>query len=303
MKKIGYLCFFLLCLTACAVKEAPSVEPEAKDKAVVVPEEPEKPRRILSEEEIEYTNRAENSNGFFLAEREEAGGNFLEFTRPEVPGFSLRINQDFPEAMVEYSGKAMMLEWVEVPDFEDSPWYVSAGYGGAVSGYSMPFWVDMTGDGQPELAWLRSVSGTGFHNAICTIYNISSQGEIIPLVEPWEEMAAAVAVEPLDWENNCIRCRITDSDGQTQTGWQWAQEEGWSKCRYVPGKSGWVSLEIDQERGVLEAAMLFGLENPAAAGAAGYMGELRAELAYDAERNAVLCSGRVRVSVFERTGQ
>lgn len=305
MKRIGFFCLLFLCLTACAVKEAvvPPVETKVQDKTAPVPEIPAKPRQILSEGAIEYTNRQENSNGFLLTEQEENGRLFLEFTRPEVPGFSLRISQDSTEALVDYSGKAMALEWMTAVGFEDSPWYVSAGYGGAVSGYSMPFWADMTGDGRPELVWLRSGSGTGFHNAACTVYNISGQGEMIPLEEPWELMAAAVTVEPLDWENGSIRCRITDSDGRTQTAWQWSQEETWKDCRYIPGKSGWVSMEVDQERGVLETAMLFGLTDSAAAGAAGYMGELRAELAYDAARNAVVCSGPVRVTVFEQAGR
>lgn len=77
-----------------------------------------------------------------------------------------------------------------------------------------------------------------------------------------------------------------------------AQEKGWRECYYWPGKSGWASLEIDQERGTLEAVMMFGMEQPHSFGM--YMGELQTELGYDAERGAIVRSGPVFVSVFEK---
>lgn len=298
-KAVLWVLLLALSLAACGQsgEETPAELPPAP--AVEVPEQnvpvSQRPRRILPEGAVEYTNQADVSNGFLLAEREENGKLFLEFTRPEVPDFSLRINQDLSEAVVEYQGRTMTLERVETPNGELYDWYVSAGYGGAVSGYSMPFWVDLTGDGRPELAWLRGGSGTGFHENVCTVYDISGEGEIIPLVEPWEEMAASITVEPQGYEDGFIRSLVTDSGGQTYTAWLRVREEVWRECGYVPGKSGWTSLEIDRERGVLEAGMLFGLEVPRMFGA--YMGELRTELRYDAERGAIVRSGPVVVSV------
>ena len=165
----------------------------------------------------------------------------------------------------------------------------------------MPFWVDFTGDGQPELAWLRHGYGTGFHESVCTVYNVTGEGEIIPLVEPWEEMAASITVEPQDWEDGYIRSLVTDCQGQTYTAWQWVQEEAWRDCSYWPEKSGWASLEIDQERGLVEAVMAFGLEVPQMFGT--YMGELRTELAYDREQGAIVRSGSIVVSVDEKLEQ
>lgn len=304
MKRKAVLWALLLALSLAACgesgEETPAEIPPAP--AAEVPEQNVPvspwPRRILPEGAVEYTNQADVSNGFLLAEREEDGNLFLEFTRPEVPDFSLRINQDLTEAVVEYRGRTMTLERVETPNGELYDWYVSAGYGGAVSGYSMPFWVDLTGDGQPELAWLRGGSGTGFHENVCTVYNISGEGEMIPFVEPWEEMAASITVEPQGYEDGCIRSLVTDSGGQTYTAWLRVREEVWRECGYVPGKSGWTSLEIDQERGVLEARMFFGLEVPRMFGA--YMGELCTELAYDGEQGAIVRSGPVLVSVNEK---
>lgn len=197
-----------------------------------------------------------------------------------------------------YQGRTMSLERVETPNGALYDWYVSAGYGGLVSGYSMPFWVDLTGDGRPELVWLRHGSGTGFHESVCTVYNVTGEGEIIPLVEPWEEMAASISVSPQAWEDGYIRSLVTDSQGQLHTAWQWVQEEVWQDCRYWPGKSGWTSLEIDQERGLVEAVMAFGLEVPQIFGA--YMGELRTELSYDTEQRAIVRSAPVSVSVYEK---
>ena len=284
-----------LALTACG--QNMEVPPEER-----LPEQCEESlresRRIMSEEALEYTNRGENSNVFVLVEQEEDGRLFLEFTRPDAPDFSLRINQDLTEAAAVYQGRTMSLERVETPNGALYDWYVSAGYGGLVSGYSIPFWVDLTGDGQPELVWLRHGSGTGFHESVCTVYNVTGEGEIIPLVEPWEEMAASISVSPQAWEDGYIRSLVTDSQGQLHTAWQWVQEEVWQDCWYWPGKSGWTSLEIDQERGTLEAVMMFGLEVPDMFGI--YMGELRTELSYDTEQRAIVRSGSIVVSVDEK---
>lgn len=258
----------------------------------------------MYEEALEYTNREENNNGFLLAEREEDGVPFLEFTRPDVPDFSLRINQDLTEAVVEYQGRTMTLEREETPNGSLYDWYVSAGYGGLVSGYSMPFWVDLTGDGQPELVWLRGGGGTGVYKNTCTVYDISGEGEIIPLIEPWEEMAASITVEPQGYEDGCVRSLVTDWEGSTYTAWLPVSEgpeepeEVWRKCCYWPGESSHTYLEIDQDRGVLTACMRFGLEG--AYQMTGYIGELCTTLAYDAERGVIARSGPVSVSVYDK---
>ncbi len=302
-KAILWALLLALILTACGqsgetLPEEPPPEPEMEEPEHSE-EVPRNRQRIMSEEALEYTNQEDCSNGFLLAERGEGGTPFLEFTRPEEPNFSLCINRDLTEAVVDYQGRTMTLGRVETPNGSLYDWDVSAGYGGLVSGYSMPFWVDLTGDGQPELAWLRHGYGTGFHESVCTVYNISGEGEIISLVEPWEEMAASVTVEPQDWEDGCIRSLVTDGEGNTYTAWQyWGQEETWQQVCYQLGKSGWASLEIDQERGIVEAVMMFGLEGPHFFGM--YMGELHTELSYDAERGVIACSGPISVSVFDK---
>lgn len=205
------------------------------------------------------------------------------------------------EAVVEYQGSTMTLERVETPNGAFYDWYVSAGCGGLVSGYSMPFWVDLTGDGQPELAWLRGGGGTGVYKNMCTVYDISGEGEIIPLIEPWEEMAASITVEPQGYEGGCVRSLVTDSGGQTYTAWLPAPEkpaEVWRDCCYWPGESGHTYLEIDQDQVALTARMRFGLEG--AYQMTGYIGELRTALAYDAERGTIACSGPISVSVDDK---
>lgn len=294
-----------LALTACGQggevpPEGPLPEPETRE-TERSEEIPREPRRIMYEEALEYTNREENNNGFLLEEREEDGVPFLEFTRPDVPDFSLRISQDLTEAVVEYQGRTMTLERVETPNGAFYDWYVSAGYGGLVSGYSMPFWVDLTGDGRPELAWLRGGGGTGVYKNTCTVYDISGEGEIIPLIEPWEEMAASVTVEPQGYEGGCVRSLVTDGGGQTYTAWLPAPErpeEVWRDCYYWPGESSHTYLEIDRERGVLTACMCFGLEGVYPM--AGDIGELETELRYDAERGVITRSGPVSVSVYDK---
>ncbi len=299
---ILWILLLTLAMTACGQDREAAPEELLPEPEIQEPEQCEESlresRRIMSEEALEYTNRGENSNGFVLMEREEDGVPFLEFIRLDTPDFSLRINQDLTEAVAVYQGRTMSLERVETPNGALYDWYVSAGYSGLVSGYSMPFWVDLTGDGQPELVWLRHGSGTGFHESVCTVYNVTGEGEIIPLVEPWEEMAASISVSPQAWEDGYIHSLVTDSQGQLHTAWQWVQEEVWQDCWYWPGKSGWTSLEINQERGTLEAVMMFGLEVPDMFGI--YMGELRTELSYDTEQRAIVRSGSIVVSVDEK---
>lgn len=310
MRKRAILWALLLALvlTACGqggevLPEDPPPEPELQEpeRSEEVPRET---RWIMYEEALEYTNREENNNGFLLAEREEDGVPFLEFTRPDVPDFSLRINQDLTEAVVEYQGRTMTLEREETPNGSLYDWYVSAGYGGLVSGYSMPFWVDLTGDGQPELVWLRGGGGTGVYKNTCTVYDISGEGEIIPLIEPWEEMAASITVEPQGYEDGCVRSLVTDREGSTYTAWLPVSEgpekpeEIWRKCCYWPGESSHTYLEIDQDRGALTARMRFGLEG--AYQMTGYIGELCTTLAYDAERGVIACSGPISVSVDDK---
>lgn len=297
-KAILWALLVVITLTACGQtgeisSEDPLPDPKIPEleKAVEISREA---CRIMSREALEYTNQEENSNGFVLAEREENGVSFLEFTRPEVPDFSLRISRDLVEAVVAYQGRTMTLERVETPNGALYDWYVSAGYGGLVSGYSMPFWVDLTGDGQPELAWLRGGGGTGIYKNVCTVYNISGEGEIIPLIEPWEEMAASITVEPQGYEDGCVRSLVTDGEGRTYTAWLWAPEDVWRDCYYWPGESSHTYLEIDQEQGVLTARMRFGLEG------VGYIGELSTTLAYDGEREVIACSGPVSVSVDDK---
>lgn len=114
-KVILWTLLLALALTACV--QNMEIPPEER---LPEPEQCEESlresRRIMSEEALEYTNREENSNGFVLTEREEEGVPFLEFTRPDAPDFSLRINQDLTEAVVEYQERTMSLERVETPN-------------------------------------------------------------------------------------------------------------------------------------------------------------------------------------------
>lgn len=307
-KKAILWALLALALTACGQSGEVLSEDSPPEPEIQEPERSEEilrePRQIMYEEALEYTNREENNNGFLLAEREEDGVPFLEFTRPDVPDFSLRINQDLTEAVVEYQGRTMTLEREETPNGALYDWYVSAGYGGLVSGYSMPFWVDLTGDGQPELVWLRGGGGTGVYKNTCTVYDISGKGEIIPLIEPWEEMAASITVKVQGYEDGCVRSLVRDREGSTYTAWLPVSEEPeepeeiWQDCCYWPGESSHTYLEIDQDRGVLTARMRFGLEG--AYQMTGYIGELRTRLAYDAERGVIACSGPISVSVDDK---
>ena len=131
-----------------------------------------------------------------------------------------------------------------------------------VSGYGMPFWVDTTGDGQPDLLYLQGGGGTGLHTDWCVAYDMATMTEI-PIVEPWEEMASSISVEPVEWKADNILCRVTDSDGQIYSGFQFlAYEETWRECTYVPGKSGYTTIEVLAETAELRVTMAFGLEGP-----------------------------------------
>lgn len=122
MKKgiVLWILTLALGLTACGQSGETQPEEVAPTPEIQAPEQSGEtlslPRRIMSEEALEYTNREDCANGFVLAEREEDGVPFLEFTRPETPDFSLRINQDLTEAVAKYQGRSMTLERVETPN-------------------------------------------------------------------------------------------------------------------------------------------------------------------------------------------
>lgn len=234
-------------------------------------------------------------NGFDFGGVED-GAFFYEFTRPEEPDFYLRIREDGKTANVRYHGKTMALNDRTTPDGSLLDWHISAGYGGVVSGYGMPFWVDMTGDGQPDLLWLQGGGGTGLHTDWCVAYDMEAMTEI-PVIEPWQEMAEFITVEPLEWKDGNIVCRVTDGDGGTYTGYQLAPEEAWREYAYHSEKSGYTGISIDEENYTLRIYMSFGLEAPHVYGV--YMGELRTELAYDAEKNAIVRSAPIAVSVWQ----
>lgn len=246
---------------------------------------------LLTEEALAYMYQDGRPNGFDFGGVEVGGAFFYEFTRPEEPDFFLRISEDEETAIVRYRGQTMRLHDRTVP----KTWHISAGYGGLVSGYGMPFWVDMTGDGQSDLLYLQGGGGTGFHTDWCVVYDMATMTEI-PIVEPWEEMASSISVEPVEWKDGNILCRVTDSDGQVYSGFQLANEETWRECAYVPGKSGYTTIEILAETAELQVTMLFGLEGPHIYGV--YMGELKTTMAYDAEENAIVLSGPITVSMF-----
>ena len=246
---------------------------------------------LLTDAALAYMYQDGRPNGFDFGGVEVGGAFFYEFTRLEEPDFFLRISEDEETAIVRYRGQTMRLHDRTVP----KTWYISAGYGGLVSGYGMPFWVDMTGDGQPDLLYLQGGGGTGFHTDWCVAYDMATMTEI-PIVEPWEEMASSISVEPVEWKDGNILCRVTDSDGQVYSGFQLANEETWRECAYVPGKSGYTTIEILAETAELQVTMAFGLEGPHIYGV--YMGELKATMAYDAEENAIVLSGPITVSMF-----
>lgn len=246
---------------------------------------------LLTDAALAYMYQDGRPNGFDFGGVEVGGAFFYEFTRPEEPDFFLRISEDEETAIVRYRGQTMRLHDRTVP----KTWHISAGFGGLVSGYGMPFWVDMTGDGQPDLLYLQGGGGTGLHTDWCVAYDMATMTEI-PIVEPWEEMASSISVEPVEWKDGNILCRVTDSDGQVYSGFQLANEETWRECVYVPGKSGYTTIEILAETAELQVTMLFGLEGPHIYGV--YMGELKATMAYDAEENAIVLSGPITVSMF-----
>lgn len=129
-----------LVLAACGqTGELPQLPPEPETQEQGRSEEiSQEPGRRLSQGALEYTNREENNNGFLLTEREEDGVPFLEFTRPDVPNFSLRINQDLTEAVVEYQRRTMTLERAETPNGALYDWYSPQAMAGRCPGTVCP---------------------------------------------------------------------------------------------------------------------------------------------------------------------
>lgn len=285
-------------LTGCGVKEGMKTAPEQTEE----PEQEEKhsppTRLLLSEEALAYMYQDGRSNGFDFGGVEENGAFFYEFTRPEEPDFWLRISEYFETATVHYHGQTMALNDRIAPNGSLLDWNISAGYGGVVSGYGMPFWVDMTGDGQPDLLYLQGGGGMGTHTDWCVAYDMASMTEI-PITEPWQEMAEFISIETLGEEDGYIQHLITDAGGRTYTAYTisgYDEEDIWREFYYARVKSGWTTLDINAE-GTLTATMRFGMANPHFA-TLHYVGELTTELAYDAEQGAIVRSAPITVTVY-----
>lgn len=295
MKRRVWIAAFLTAalLTGCGSGQAETV-PEQLE-ASEDTEEPAPTPMLLTEEALAYMYQDGRSNGFDFGGVDVGGTFFYEFTRPEEPDFFLRISEDEETAIVRYHGQTMRLHDRTNLVGRLLEWHISAGYGGAVSGYGMPFWVDMTGDGQPDLLYLQGGGGTGAHEDDCVAYDMATMAEI-PIVEPWEEMASSISVEPVEWKAGSVFSRVTDGNGQVYTASQPTAEETWRECAYVPGKSGYTTIEILAETAELQVTMAFGLEGPHIYGF--YMGELKTTMAYDAEANAIVRSGPITVSMF-----
>lgn len=300
-KYISWLCPLLtIFLVGCGTKKEEGTVREQPEIPEQTEEKQEAPTRLLlSEEALEYMYQDGRPNGFDFGGVEENGHFYYAFTRPEEPDFYLRISDDFETATVRYNGRTMKLHDRLNASGYAWGWNISAGYGGAVSGYGMPFWADMTGDGQPDLLYLQGGGGTGMHEDWCAAYDLAAMEEI-PILEPWEEMAAFITIEALGEEDGYIRCLVTDDEGRTYdaciaAGYE--EENIWQEFRYTPQKSGWTTLDIDAEAGTLSAAMAFGMEDPCF-GAFRYMGELTTELAYDTEQGAIVRSAPITVTVY-----
>lgn len=294
---IGLLLVALL--TGCGAKEETKTALEQTGEPERAEEQRSEPTRLLlSEDALAYMYQNGRSNGFDFGGVEENGAFFYEFTRPEEPDFWLRISDDFETATVHYRGQTMMLNDRTAPNGSLLDWNISAGYGGAVSGYGMPFWVDVTGDGQPDLLYLQGGGGTGMHTDWCVAYDMASMVEI-PIIEPWQEMAEFISIETLGEEAGYIQCLVTDAEGRTYIAYTisgYDEEDIWQEFYYAPVKSGWTTLDINEE-GTLMATMQFGMANPHVA-ALHYIGELTTVLAYDAEQGAIVRSAPVTVTVY-----
>ena len=94
---------------------------------------------LLTEEALAYMYQDGRPNGFDFGGVEVGGTFFYEFTRPEEPDFSLRISEDEETAIVRYHGQTMRLHDRTAPNGSLLGWHISAGFGGLVSGYGMPF--------------------------------------------------------------------------------------------------------------------------------------------------------------------
>lgn len=308
MKKQTWIAGFLLLalLTGCGAKKA-AEQPEGQEQAEEAEQaeaganptacEPE--RYLLSEEALAYMYQDGRPNGFDFDGVEEDGAFFYEFTRPEELDFSLRISEDFETAVLSYRGKTLVLEGQTAADGTPWYWHISAGYGGAVSGYGMPLWADMTGDGQADLLYLREGTGTGFHRSDCLIFDMTTVKEV-PVIEPWQEMAEFIDIETLGEEDGYIQCLVTDAEGHTDTTYMAAgydEEDVWKKFDYMPVRSDWTALGVHTEEGTWLAIMKFGMADPHF-GAFRYIGELTTELAYDAEQNSIVRSGPITVTVY-----
>lgn len=238
-------------------------------------------------ESFGHFNENDYFNGFAVSEVWENGEPYYQLRyKEEAEDVTVRVNDGQTLAKVYHGGNSMEFE---IPYF----------YTGMASGGNFAL-LDLTGDGEKELIYVSSESGTGFLEGTSRVFNLQDMTEyrIEPFIGEMENriQVTPISVEPADGGRQII-CRMKDAEGAVFFGSVYGQEGNAAEdYTYAPDEvNPYYNLAPDLSEGRLKAVVSVGLEECFG----NYLGQLTCYLEYREETGSFAPAAGTELEVFE----
>ena len=149
----------------------------------------------------------------------------------------------------------------------------------ATADYTAIHVLDLTGDGKDELVIENGGGGTGVWEGTSEVYDLETFKKYgIDKDKILKELGSRITVEPLEIVNdNYLKCRVTDYEGNEYYGYLWVADDDVSKYSYIPEDfTGHYSIGVGQESQCLVVTGAI----PISPMAASYVGTLHSTLEF-----------------------
>lgn len=295
MRKLAafMLAFFIALLTACSGNRPDQQESKTAEneqtliiKTVTAPSEIE--GLEIPDEPVEYYDQfdwyKENSEYFFSGftlSRELIDGK--EYYQLLNEGKDIKVIVDKEgNAVVYHNGKSMECEMKALF--------------AATADYTAIHVLDLTGDGKDELVIENGGGGTGVWEGTSEVYDLETFKKYgIDKDKILKELGSRITVEPLEIVNdNYLKCRVTDYEGNEYYGYLWVADDDVSKYSYIPEDfTGHYSIGVGQESQCLVVTGAI----PISPMAASYVGTLHSTLEFNPETGSFELSDELFVEL------
>ena len=295
MRKLAafMLAFFIALLTACSGNRPDQQESKtAENEQTLIIKTVTDPSEIegleLPDEPVEYYDQfdwyKENSENFFpgfTLSRELIDGKEYYQLLNEKKDVKVIVDKD-GNAVVYHNGKSMECEMKALF--------------AATADYTAIHVLDLTGDGKDELVIENGGGGTGVWEGTSEVYDLETFKKYgIDKDKILKELGSRITVEPLEIVNdNYLKCRVTDYEGNEYYGYLWVADDDVSKYSYIPEDfTGHYSIGVGQESQCLVVTGAI----PISPMAASYVGTLHSTLEFNPETGSFELSDELFVEL------